>query len=221
MQDGVWLRTYSGPGSDAVFSSMMDSRSDDPGGNQLVLDNADLYNYGTNWQHIFTRLPQLLDRLDMSAEEYQERVEEATKEALQQEIDDWEMAEANDYDPDEDATPWPRLYECYQWAVTFGFLFTIDEKALSPSSQHSGKVRVLWFDECGRVVRYNRQNAWDASNTIVGYKCCFVREHGVWMNARVGKDYDWGALLGPPYDKDWDDSDGNEDSISELTEVRL
>ena len=216
MEDGVWLRTFYGPGSDAAFASLMDSRFELPGDNQTILDKAALYDYGSSWHRIFNRLPQLLDRCQLSAEEFQENMEEAKKEAVQAEIDDREIAEESGYDPDEDGEPWPVLYECYQWAATFGFLFIVDEKTLSPSSPHSGKVRVVWFDERGRVVRHRRETSYDPSQTMAGWRDCFVREHPVWANADVGNDYAWGASLGPPFNEEASKSGGNEGTADDL-----
>lgn len=84
--DGVWLRTCYKPGSDAGFAAVQESCLNEFSG-ALVLNDAELYDFGDDWQRIFSVMPQLLTG-SSDAQTHREMKEEALQEAKQAVIDD-------------------------------------------------------------------------------------------------------------------------------------
>lgn len=139
------------------------------------------------------------------------KLQRAIAESLEAEAEDQRQLLEDGYDSEEDAMPWPVLYEPYLFAVTVGHLFIVDGKALSADGPDAGKLLVAWFDECGRVVSSTRQTgpeAWNTTGLIFGG---YLREHSTWMNTDVGEEYEWDAPLRPPFDgsREEEDMGGN------------
>lgn len=55
----TWLQTYYGDGSDAAFAAILTARPDSP--ELSMFQNADHYDYGTEWERVFMRMPEILD----------------------------------------------------------------------------------------------------------------------------------------------------------------
>lgn len=111
---------------------------------------------------------------------------------------DPEQAEKQGYDPDEDANPWPVFYSDYHMQLVIGCIHVVDAITLASDACNSGKVFVVWFDECGRAIHYSREVLDDASN-IAGLSNCMLNKYGCWVNAKLGQFYQWGQPLGAPY----------------------
>jgi hypothetical protein len=173
------------------------------------MDDASQYDFGSNWAKVFLRMPQLLESSE-SAEEYETSVKEALDSGIEAEAGDAEQAEMDGYDPEEDALPWPLFYDEYHMALIMGRIYIIDAKTFAEEGRNAGKVLAVWFDECGRVIRSYRQTVEDAAS-YVNLDDCYLTEHGCWANARIGKDYEWGGPLGPPYGDSSEDEEEDED----------
>ncbi|RHZ65986.1 uncharacterized protein CDV56_109164 [Aspergillus thermomutatus] len=196
----VWLRTCYEPSTDAAFSAISVRLNQ-----QLLspLNDASLYDFGADWYKIFLRMPQLLEHFG-SAEEYKESVQEALRQGMEWEAEDPAQAEEEGYDPEEDGLPWPMFYAEYHRALVIGRIHIVDKKTLASEGRDAGKVLIVFYDECGRVVRSARADEWYAAD-ITYLDNCYLDEHGCWVNGRIGKDYDWGGPLGPPYGEDGED----------------
>lgn len=208
----LWLRTCYQTSSDAAFSRI-ETHVLQKCGIEPILNDASLYNFGPDWQRIFLLMPQLLE--SEPAGEYESRVKEALDSGIEAEAEDAELAEEDGYDPTEDGLPWPCFYGPYHMALIMGRIYIIDAKTLASEGRNAGKVLAVWFDECGRVIRSYRQRVDDAA----AYHClddCYLTEHDCWANATIGKEYQWGASLGPPYGET--SSEDEEESVKEFRE---
>jgi hypothetical protein len=202
---GIWLRTCyrdrEGSGTDAAFAALIQSAQlPTVPGYRLVFDDSALYDYGPGgWQRIFTRMPQMLER-SYTPETYDWKKKEALEEALEADAEEEAELEEEGYSRSEDGTPWMERYSRLHYVTAIGTLYIIDEEALSTQPPKKGRLLVVWYDDCGRVVRWNRQTAAEASDTMGLIESGYVNEHPVWTQAEPGEDYDWDAPLGPPYE---------------------
>jgi hypothetical protein len=62
----------------------------------------------------------------------------------------------------------------------------------------AGKVLIVWYDACGRVVRSYREIVNNAAD-ITAVDNAILDDNPCWLNGEVGVNYRWGAALGPPY----------------------
>ena len=166
----------------------------------LVLDDATLYDYGPdNWQRIFNRIPELIhDPFD--PESYDREKGEFLAKALEAEAAENAELEEQGYTKSEDSTHWSDRYSHVQYLSALGAIWVADEEALCAQPPESRKLLIAWFDECGRVVRWNRMRSRDIGSLIglMSEKC--DGEDDMWKDAEVGEDYDWDGVCGPPYE---------------------
>ncbi|CAI7583092.1 unnamed protein product [Penicillium bialowiezense] len=81
-----------------------------------------------------------------------------------------------------------------------GRIHVVDATTLASEGSDAGTVLVLWFDQCGRAIRYSREPLEDASD-IANVSDAMVNEYSCWANAHIGQSYEWGAPLGLILDK--------------------
>ncbi|KAL2817008.1 hypothetical protein BDW59DRAFT_175633 [Aspergillus cavernicola] len=180
-----------------------------PSAERLATDSAywlrTCYDPSAEAEKIFLRMPQLLEAF-CTLEEYEENIQEALSEAIEAHALDPELAEEEGYDPVEDAKPWPMFHSDYHMQLVIGRIHVVDATTLASEGRNAGKVLVVWFDECGRAIRYSREALEDASD-IAGLSNYMLNEYGCWVNAKIGQPYQWGQPLGPPYGENGGDSD--------------
>lgn len=210
--DGFWLRTCYKPGSDAAFTAAREACLSDLS-LSIVLDDAGLYDFGDDWQRIFSVMPQLLTCSGMTdAQTYREAKETALQEAKQAVIDDREIAVESGYDPYEDAAPLPVLYGWYHWACATGYIFILDDATLETGDEvdddDRGKVLAVWYDEYGKIVRSTRESFGTVREYAGLLMDAFVSDHGIWTEAMVGEEYDH-------YDEEDEDEDEEEEGEEE------
>lgn len=163
-----------------------------------IYNDPTLYNFSDNWEKIFLRTPQLLYNT-CSAEEHEEYVAEALQEGIEAENFDEE-----EYDS-EDAMPWMTYYSEYLWRLAAGRIYIADAKTLASQRRNAGKILVVWYDKCGRGIRYYRQRLDEA----VVESGCFrylLKDHACWENAEICESYEEGEPLGPPYGEKKDET---------------
>ncbi|KAJ5928250.1 hypothetical protein N7466_007206 [Penicillium verhagenii] len=195
--DTCWLRTYYDPSSEvswAQIQNYIDSMIVIP---PKVYNDSSLYNFGSNWEKIFLRAPQLLDSDDLF-EEYEEYIQEALEGRIERESGDAQRAEEDGYDPVEDENPWICFFAQYLFRLVRGRIYIVDETSFATEGPDAGTVLVVWYDECGREIRYYREEAMQAAE-MANVDLCYINEHACWTNAEIGESYEWGAPLGPPY----------------------
>ncbi|KAJ6035817.1 hypothetical protein N7540_000096 [Penicillium herquei] len=204
----LWLRTCYEPSTEDSWTEIQKYLAHKFWDEPPIFNDPSLYNYGSNWEKVFLRAPQLLYN-DQLNEEFDEYVDEALQEGIESESCDAQHAEENGYDPVEDELPWTCFYSEYLWRLIAGRIHVIDKKTLAKKGRNAGKVLVIWFDHCGRAIRYSRQEL-DAAGSIAGGMDYYLKDHGCWTNADIGESYEWGAPLGPPYWKGGDDDEETE-----------
>ncbi|EHA24979.1 hypothetical protein ASPNIDRAFT_46039 [Aspergillus niger ATCC 1015] len=131
---------------------------------------------------------------------YEENVQEALEEGIESEETDPQRAEESGYDP-EDCNPWICFYSEYLFCLAAGHIYIVDEKTLASEGPDAGTVLIIWYDECGRAIRYYREKAMHAAE-IANLNPCYLKERACWNNAEIGESYKWGTPLGPPYSLD-------------------
>ena len=194
----VWLRTCYKPGSDDLHVKLLSSlaprdlaevvgSSDNV---SYVLDDSSLYDYGSDWLRIFVRIPELPQgygpRGESAVTGYHKAIREAQVEAIREfgedEIEDLE-------EPD---------YTDMQSRCVTNFFFVEDEESL-----HTGKVLIVWLDECGRTIRQCRILPADASDVVgIQYSPGLFECLPQWLDGEVGAAYLTGGICGPPYAPD-------------------
>ncbi|CAG8429201.1 unnamed protein product [Penicillium salamii] len=196
--DPLWLRTCYEPSTEESWARIQSYLEHKFGGNPPPIFNSpSLYNFGSDWEKVFLRCPELLSNTQ-SAEEYDEYVNEALQEGIEDESEDAQHAEESGYDPVEDGLPWICFYSEYLWRLVAGRIHIVDAITLASDGRDAGKVLVMWFDQCGRAIRYSREEL-DEAGSIAGCFDYILRDRRCWQNAEIGGSYEWGAPLGPPY----------------------
>ncbi|KAL3489016.1 hypothetical protein BJX62DRAFT_239486 [Aspergillus germanicus] len=182
-----WLRTSyePSPSTEAAFSAIA-SALQDKFGEDIILNDSRLYNFGDDWQRILLRAAQLLS--------VEQSVEYADADADADADGESESEYEFDYTP-------------YHWAMVIGRIHIIDRITLvspsegqdqGPDAADAGKVLISWYDACGRVVRSYRDTVKNAAD-ITAVDNAILDDNPSWLNGEVGPEYCWGAALGPPY----------------------
>ncbi|KAJ6024685.1 hypothetical protein N7540_005482 [Penicillium herquei] len=198
LNDGpCWLRTCYDPSSEDAWTQIQDHIDTRILFPPTVYNDSSLYNFGSNWQKIFLRAPQLLDN-KRSFEDYERDVKETLEEGINDERMDPQIAEESGYDPAEDLNPWPCFYSEYHFHLVVRYMHVVDERTLASEGPDAGTVLVIWFDECGRAIRYYRQEAKEAAQ-LTGLEPSQLKDLPPWDYAEIGESYQWGAPFGPPY----------------------
>ncbi|KAJ5949229.1 hypothetical protein N7454_000813 [Penicillium verhagenii] len=198
LQDGpCWLRTCYDPSSEDAWNQIqdhIDTRIPIP---PNVYNDPSLYDFGSHWEKIFLRAPQLLDN-KRSVENYERDVKEALEDGINDESTDAQNAEKEGYDPVENLNPWPCFYSEYHFYLVVRYMYVVDERTLASEGPDAGTVLVIWFDECGRAIRYYREEAKEAAE-LTGLSPSELKDLPSWDHAEIGESYQWGARFGPPY----------------------
>ncbi|KAJ5225301.1 hypothetical protein N7468_006526 [Penicillium chermesinum] len=204
-----WLRTCYDPSSEEKWAEIEDRiLSLDPFKPGICSDSV-LFNYGSSWERIFTRLPQLVEirMKPEEADEHERESQDLLREALEEEASDPDRAIENGYDPDEDATPWQFFYSSYHMHQVVGRLQIVDATTFASEGPDAGNVLLAFYDDCGRVVRYCREE-FDHAVELQGLSHFELDDTTHWPTASIGPAYDLGGPMGPP---DLD-SESNEES---------
>lgn len=190
-----WLRTYYGHESEEAWNKIQRELEFNFGTPPPIYNDPALYNFGDNWEMIFLRTPQLL-RNTCPAEEHEEFVDEALQEGIEAE----KLEEDQECDS-EDEMPWMTFYSEYLWRLSAGRIYIADAKTLASKGRNAGKILVVWYDVCGRGIRYYRQEL-DQAVEESGLFDYILRDRSCWENAEICESYEEGAPLGPPYDEE-------------------
>lgn len=211
----IWLRTCYAPGTDEAFSAIFKSFETNPPPHdwlapkhEVVFDDANRFDFGSDWQRIFSRIPILLSIWHTTPEYYEAKKTAGLKQSLEDE--QYEMQEVEDAGDSwsEDGPYWPSLYTPYHYACQSGVIFVADEETLTAQPPVEGKFLVAWYDPDGNVVRYNRLVGHLAQSVEALLDGGVYLDHATWANSLPGPLYDMEAPLGPPYESD--DEEGND-----------
>ncbi|KAJ5936895.1 hypothetical protein N7466_003345 [Penicillium verhagenii] len=197
MQDLNWVRTCYDPSLEESWAQIQNTIENTVMGESKVFNDPSLYDFGSDWEKIFLRAPQLLESHE-SIEDHEEYLQEALDYAIDAESGGADLAEDARALDSEDEDPWISFYSEYMFQLAQGRIYIVDRKTLSSKGRNAGKVIVVWFDECGRTIRYFREKVMDAAE-FASLDPCYLKEYPCWEYAEIGESYDWGTPLGPPY----------------------
>jgi len=177
-----WLRTlYSDDetGQD-VLENILDDHLETLTGvgdrHSMFLIDSERYSFGNDWKRVLGILPEIVHTNNgkSSPEDWQYRLQEVKE----------EIAPDLEFADDEDLKN--ELLEGAMFLFVRGFLWVQDAKSFE-----TGKVRLIWLDEFGRVVRHTRSDDFD-------YGFLLSRDAGsdthMWTSAKYGDGYnddDW------------------------------
>ncbi|KAL2823039.1 hypothetical protein BJX63DRAFT_3980 [Aspergillus granulosus] len=183
-----WIRTAYEPLTEPAFSAIASALETKFGDQDMLLNNPHLYHFGDDWQRIFLRAPQLLQVIQ-SAAEYRENLEEALHPESESDVSDIDDDRGSEYEFD---------YTPYHWAMVVGRIHIVDRITLGAEGPNAGKVLIVFYDACGRVVRSYRETV-DIAADITAVDNALLDENPCWGNGEIGPEYRWGGPLGPPY----------------------
>ncbi|KAH8889138.1 hypothetical protein GQ53DRAFT_723921 [Thozetella sp. PMI_491] len=214
VRSAIWLRTYYGPGSEDALAAIMSSVSPPvvAGGGNVVFSDAALYDYGESWEHIFRRIPQLLE-IARLGQNYEAEVAESLQICQEFEREDRAVVEENGGEWPEDASDLGQLYSQYHQAAQVGIIYVLDEETLGGPEEVVSERKVLaaWYDGYGRTVRWNRMTPHEVLDTWGIIASGGFDDNPVWTDAEIGDEYDRDGPLGPPYVLD-EGNEGDEDT---------
>ncbi|KAL8757726.1 MAG: hypothetical protein Q9199_002013 [Rusavskia elegans] len=161
-------------------------------GQHRLLNDADLYNFGTEWQQVFDFMPELLEPQEESdwtlkAQRHTEAVEKLKDFAiggidrapagLRQNFTRLQASEMEHY------IAWALQSAVHETCV-MTWIVLEDEEALE-----TGMVAILFLDAVGRVVRKQRVDADEAESMGGFWMDGSWNEFGWWDDAELGEDY--------------------------------
>lgn len=172
----IWLRTCYQPGSDILHEQLLSSlpysidEATDGEGEECLLDDQNLYDYGDDWTRIFRRLPELV-KGDHTPFNDQPKI-----------IRDAQINAVRAFEKEKLKEPDSSFVHIM---CASSHLFIKDAEAL-----RTGSLLVVWLDDCGRVVRQGRCPADEltdisALETKGAVYDCFEP----WMTGEIGEAY--------------------------------
>ncbi|KAL8967777.1 MAG: hypothetical protein Q9183_002762 [Haloplaca sp. 2 TL-2023] len=198
----IWLRTCYSPGSDEKHAELIQDVEMDHAvdGDHRVLNDPELYNYGSDWQQIFSILPELLEpekndgtyriqkQNDALAElrAYAQQGLAAVERRLMDNLTGVAQGRPGTGFCGEELEE--KVAKALQSTVhesrVVTWLILEDEEALE-----SGNVAVIFLDAHGRVVRLTREST-DLAQQFGGawFDCCWD-EFGEWDHGELGVEY--------------------------------
>jgi hypothetical protein len=188
----IWLRTCYGEGTDEVHQRLLDELNLDLAieVEQNILNDAELYDYGDDWQQIFEVMPERL--FEETLEDVYLRDSPAEREARLLEP----QASQRKLDID-DVTDMDALRQAtvpFHFLVAYRYLFVADKVALD-----TGEVLLVFFDDSGRTVRQSRIQPQHCEEIAGAWFDCFIDEMDEFREADIGPEYLPGGSCGPPY----------------------
>lgn len=194
MSAAVWLRTCYSQGSNEKHDNLIKyvDMYNAVDGQHRLLNDADLYNFGTEWQQVFDFVPELLEPQEESgwtlkAQRHTEAVEKLKDFAiggidrapagLRQAFSRLQASEM------EYNIAWALQSAVHETCV-MTWIVLEDEEALE-----TGMVAILFLDAVGRVVRKQRVDADEAESMGGFWMDGSWNEFGWWDDAELGEDY--------------------------------
>ena len=193
----AWLRTCYDPDTNAAHHMLLTAvghqallaqlRSDD-----ALLDSPLLYNFDADWSHVFERLPALLN-----GDPDRTGIRRAKREAVRDV--EYDVDVYGDEASGEDGKVAPD-WRYVQVLSKIGFLFVADAAALRKGEN----VLLVWYDDCGRLVRQTRVEPAKVVEVFEGHRSGWLYDVDsvLWNEAEVGPAYQKGGQCGPPASTD-------------------
>jgi hypothetical protein len=151
-----------------------------------ILNDVTLYNYGNDWHRIFEVIPERL---------LEEVRDDANMRVTPEENASWIREAKRNLNIDEmaDIDTFKQATAEYHARVVCKYLFIADKISLE-----TGKVLVVFFDDCGRTVRQSRLKPEHCEQTAGAWFDGFIDEMDEFAEAAIGPDYLPGGSCGPP-----------------------
>lgn len=197
--NAVWLRTDYSPDSDDQHEELMSKFDveDAVGSRHNLLNDADLYDFGNEWQKVFSVLPELLDPTNnmLDTDWVNQMKEDVMNEKFPPQIEQL-IATIRRNLPQErvEEEIFNIVHSPVQKAHVVNYLVIEDKQALE-----SGEMLVVFVDDVGQVVRKNRMDGWEVDSLGGMWMQCAYDDVEIWMEGEVGVDYVVGGARGPPY----------------------
>ncbi|THY52020.1 hypothetical protein D6C98_05425 [Aureobasidium pullulans] len=174
----LWLRTNYSPGHNPLSALDENEKELITGAenNTLVFNDASLYDFSKDWFNVLLRIPEILDSYHGPKNGPLHSSILRTFEEPETEVTDPKVADEAD------------SYRDLEHASITGCLWVQDEK-----SPRTGKVLLMWVDDLGKVIRWNRMT----TQEIVDAGGMFAFGDGreldgpMWEYAQYGHDYGW------------------------------
>jgi len=167
------------------------------GSRRNLLNDADLYDFGNEWQKVFSVLPELLDPTEsvLDTDSVNQMKEDAMNEKFPPHIEQF-IANIRRNLPQERAEEeiFDIVHSPVQKAYVANYLVIEDKQALE-----SGEVLVVYVDDVGQVVRKNRVDVREVESLGGMWMQWAYDDVEIWMEGEVGVDYVVGGARGPPY----------------------
>jgi len=167
------------------------------GSRHNLLNDADLYDFGNEWQKVFSVLPELLDPTNnmLDTDWVNQMKEDVMNEKFPPQIEQL-IATIRRNLPQErvEEEIFNIVHSPVQKAHVVNYLVIEDKQALE-----SGEMLVVFVDDVGQVVRKNRMDGWEVDSLGGMWMQCAYDDVEIWMEGEVGVDYVVGGARGPPY----------------------
>lgn len=187
----IWLRTCYSEGSDEAHRKLLDRLNWDQALEleELILDDAALYEYGDDWHRIFEVMPERL---------FEELLEgDAERRDAPEVLDAPIREEQRKLDFDKlvaDTHAVKHATVRLHCRAVRKYLFVVDKVALD-----TGQVLVVFFDDCGRTVRQSRMEPEYGEMLAGAWANWSIDEMDEFSEAEIGPDYLPRGSCGPPY----------------------
>lgn len=208
----VWLRTCYD--DDEAYAQLFARLNTDVALESFsnVLDDGELYDFGEDWSRIFNFIPERLlgitteyedgleaaqNRLGLICDAQKEYISGNWDWAMMEEIEQGHLSSGNYQLTGEEKRS--NFYkqttvEIHRWA-TVSYILIADKKALE-----TGEVLLVYFDDCGRTVRWKRMDPQDGEPLAGAYFDGLHVEMPWFLEAHIGRDYLPGGICGPPFE---------------------
>lgn len=193
MVRAVWLRTCYAEGSDQKHNELVEKVDMDMAvdGDDRLLNDPNLYNFGPEWQHVFDFLPELVEPQEQSdwaleEEMFSKAVDDLKSFAAKgvtgapkQLLDNLSLMRGEELEQEVATALQSSVHE----ACVVNWIVLEDEEAL-----RSGDVMILFLDVFGRVVRQKRMPAAQAED-MGGLWVDGSWMEVDWVDAEIGEEY--------------------------------
>ncbi|GIJ92639.1 hypothetical protein Asppvi_001917 [Aspergillus pseudoviridinutans] len=120
----------------------------------------------------------------------------------QQDLQEALREESNKDKEGEDNIKWEdEDYLMYYWSLVVGRIHIVDKTMLASEGRNAARSVLSGMMRVAGWCVHTMQRVGEAAN-ITAVDNPILDEHPCWLHGKVGKEFKWGAPLGPPYDQE-------------------
>lgn len=185
----IWLRTsYADDETHANLCQSLESveASENLSEDSLILSDARYYDFGSSWERVLDVLPEILDSqgdAELTTANYR--------------MADFRRKMERDYTAHTSHSPDSELALAKQQSCCPVRTIFIEDHQTHVHGEE--RMRVIWPDDFGNVVRENRVTLQEACDYLSVVDEGMAGEDPIWVEARAGEKYGWGGEFGPPF----------------------